>query len=105
MNAWSGALISRHSWQRARSRGEAGLDCRSIRKCYSSAVVIERRKKLYRRERGTDVWHLLPECVDWPSWNFVERLSPGIGRVCTQCMDAQPFEIPKRRKVDRKIKG
>jgi hypothetical protein len=80
-------------------------DFSSIRKCYSYAVGIERRKKLYRRERGTDVWHLMPQCAEWPLWNFVERLSPKAGRVCTACLDGQPFEIPKRRKADLKTKG
>jgi hypothetical protein len=69
--------------------------------CYSSRVGIERRKKLYRRERGTNVWHLLPECSAWPVWNFVERLAPGAGIICPECLQHHP-EIPKRRKADFK---
>jgi hypothetical protein len=64
-------------------------------------VGIERRKKLYRRERGTNIWHVWPECSAWPVWNFVERLAPGAGVICPECL-THHSEIPKRRKADFK---
>lgn len=67
-------------------------------------MVIERRKTKYRRERGTDVWHLSPDCSDWPLWNYVERVTPGSGRVCAECLDGLPMTIPQRRKTDKKKK-
>ena len=67
-------------------------------------VGIERRKQLYRRERGTDVWHLRPQCPEWPLCNYVERLLPGAGRVCSECLESLAYKIPSRRKRDLKKK-
>jgi hypothetical protein len=64
-------------------------------------VPIERRTKLYRRQRGTTSWHFLPECPQWPTGVFEERTFPVKGgKLCPSCAEGPNGRIPKRRKGD-----
>jgi hypothetical protein len=65
-------------------------------------VDLERRKKVYRRKRGTDGWHFIPQCPDWPTWDFKESSSPTVGHLCAECLVRQPLKTPNRRKGDPK---
>jgi hypothetical protein len=65
-------------------------------------VALERRKKIYRRTRGTDGWHFIPQCADWPTWNFKESSAPLTGHLCPECLVLQPVKAPNRRKSDPK---
>jgi len=67
-----------------------------------SPVQLERRTQSYRRRRGTDVWHFMPQCPDWPTLDFRESSSPAAGNVCAECLDRQPMKVPSRRKGDTK---
>jgi hypothetical protein len=64
-------------------------------------MPIERRTKLYRRQRGMDSWHFQPECPHWPIDVYEERTFPVKGgKLCRFCAEGPNGKIPSRRKGD-----
>ena len=39
-------------------------------------MAIERRLQVYRRKRGSELWHFVPDCSERPRWHFDERALP-----------------------------
>jgi CheY-like chemotaxis protein len=40
---------------------------------------------IYRRKRSSQVWHLCPNCSDWPTHDYDEQRVPPIGQLCNEC--------------------
>ena len=43
-------------------------------------------KYKYRRRRGSDTWHFVGTCSNWPTSDFIEREDkPKKGELCNEC--------------------
>ena len=65
-------------------------------------MAIERRMQVYRRKRGSELWHFVPDCSEWPRWRFDERALPAAETLCTECLNKRALKVPSRRKGDPK---
>ncbi|HCC3231886.1 hypothetical protein SC738_04260 [Legionella pneumophila serogroup 1] len=40
----------------------------------------------YRKRNGSDTWHWVPTCSNYPTQNFTSRaVKPSNGELCNQC--------------------
>lgn len=41
---------------------------------------------IYRRVRGSEIWHFRPDCTQWPRAGFEQAMqTPAGGLCCTEC--------------------